>query len=178
MGIYTAMRRFMPDQWGADFLGWVLLVFVLFSTAAQAGDCIKLCEGGKQDCLNACSTGSNSAKSAACSSACYATYDCPARCANPKSPIPQSQPSAQKAPITQCNSTCSQQYSQCFMSCQGNKSCRDVCASTAKNCSSACAGLSNTSSSVPSQGQSTTQDILNKVDTLNKAVQGIFGTGN
>lgn len=177
MGIHKVKLRLTPDKWGADFLALVLLVFVFFSPAAQSADCIKLCEGGKHDCLNVCSNAPTASKIAACSNACYSTYDCPARCANPKSPIPQSQPSAQKNPTTQCNSACNQQYSQCAMTCQGKTSCFETCGSMAKNCFSACGGLSNSTSSSQSQGQSKTQEVLNKVDSLNKAVQGIFGAG-
>jgi len=174
MGRQRGMRPLIADRWDVNVFWLVLLVFVSLSPVAYAGDCIKLCEGGKQQCLMTCAATS---KVGECNNMCYSTYDCPARCASAKSPPPQSQPT-QTSAITQCTSTCNQSYSQCAMTCQGNTSCIKACGNTLKSCANSCTGLSTTTSSTQSKGQSTTQEVLNKVDNLNKAIQGIFGADN
>ncbi|MEG1038346.1 MAG: hypothetical protein RSE94_00365 [Pseudomonas sp.] len=158
----------------------VLFVMFMVSPISYSGDCIPMCEGGKQNCLAGCVGDPN--KAAACKNACYSVYDCPTHCANQKVPGGTQTQSAPKSPVTECSSNCSQQYSQCFTTCQGNKACYDSCGQIFKSCGNSCIGLqgnkpSGSGGSAQSQGQSTTQEVLNKVDDLNNAIQGLFGNG-
>lgn len=174
-----AGRENQPHDWGkwwAAAFAIMLLGFSSFSPVAYSGDCMGLCEGGKQNCLSGCAAGTNPSKVAACNTACTSTYNCPVHCANQKQPGGTTQ-SAPPSAASQCMSSCNQQFSQCFTNCKGDSACYKICTNSAKSCNSACSGISSSTTSSPSQGQSNTQDILNKVDNLNKAVQGIFGAG-